>query len=251
MVESPLDSALPVEGAPELSLATAPLESSAPLECEDAPEVPAEVDADPPPQLAVSQPDPTLGSSSLPHPPHVNTAIDAPKNRCSIRVVSIGPREARRSMYCARAMTRLRCIAVVLSLGGPSLTATTACTKANEVTYENAEHHDVGTACVAGLVDQANEVTVDFSVCQSSSCDEQVAASCTATLDGTTLTVEAHATIRSAKGQACTSDCRSTNVQCTTPALSAGTYTLVYGAGRAQLVIGPSNDTKNTCVEAS
>lgn len=147
-------------------------------------------------------------------------------------------------------MTRLRSIVVVISLGAPSLTAT-ACTKASEITYENAEHRDVGKACVGGLVDQASEVTVDFSVCQSSSCDEQVAASCTATLDGTTLTIEAHATIRSAKGQACTSDCRSTHAQCQTPALAAGAYTLVYGAGRAELVIAPSKDTTSVCVEAS
>jgi hypothetical protein len=98
------------------------------------------------------------------------------------------------------------------------------------------DHVDEGTACVAGEVGQPHDVSVDFGLCTSSSCDEVLHASCSATLEGTTLTVEATARIRSKDGQ-CTEDCVSVTTDCQTPALAAGAYTLVYGEGSVELTV--------------
>lgn len=98
------------------------------------------------------------------------------------------------------------------------------------------DHVDEGAACVAGEVGQPHDVSVDFGLCTSSSCDEVLHASCTATLEGTTITVEATATIRS-KGGACTEDCGSVTTGCRTPPLPAGTYALVYGEDSVELTV--------------
>lgn len=98
------------------------------------------------------------------------------------------------------------------------------------------DHVDEGAACVAGEVGQPHDVSVDFGVCTSSSCDTVEHASCTATLEGTTLTIEATATIRS-KGNQCTLDCGAVTTSCQTPPLPAGVYTLVYGEDSVELTV--------------
>lgn len=95
---------------------------------------------------------------------------------------------------------------------------------------------DQGMACVSGEAGQPHDVSVDFGVCKSSSCDEVLHASCSATLEGTTLTVEATARIRSKDGP-CTEDCGSVTAECETPPLPAGEYTLVYGEDSVALTV--------------
>ena len=112
------------------------------------------------------------------------------------------------------------------------------CTAADEDT-EDRDYENVGRACVSGQQDQAHQVEVDFGVCLSSSCDELVEASCTTTLDGTTLRVEAMATVRSQTGPnvACTADCGPATTTCDTPVLAPGTYTVIYGEQQSEFTI--------------
>lgn len=104
---------------------------------------------------------------------------------------------------------------------------------------DETEHVDVGGACVSGEQGQPHDVAVDFGLCLSSSCDELVEASCTAMLEGTTITVEASATVRTKTGRnvACTADCNSATASCDTPPLAPGTYTLVYGDDSVELTV--------------
>lgn len=99
------------------------------------------------------------------------------------------------------------------------------------------EHVDVGAACVAGEAEQPHDVSVDFGLCRSSSCEKVVDAACTVTLEGTTLTVEASTTIRHTNDRQCTLDCASVTVGCQTPPLAAGMYTLVYGEDSVALTV--------------
>jgi hypothetical protein len=88
---------------------------------------------------------------------------------------------------------------------------------------------DEGTACVDGT-----EVLVDFNHCLSSSCDTLVDEVCTATLDGTTLTVTASATVESV-GNECTADCGFAQVRCDLPEGWEAATTLSYG-GESQAI---------------
>lgn len=108
------------------------------------------------------------------------------------------------------------------------------------------EHVDEGRACLESAQDGVNVVGVDFEQCLSSSCDELLESSCTTTLEGTTLTIEAAATIRS-KGGTCTADCGLVTASCETPPLAAGTYTVVYGGGSMELTV--PGDTR-VCADA-
>lgn len=108
------------------------------------------------------------------------------------------------------------------------------------------EHIDTGRACLLGDPGQAHEVTIDFDLCLSSSCEEVVESSCTATLDGSTVTIEAEVTVRSKTRGSCTLDCNSPVVTCQTPPLAEGMYTLVYGEDQVPLTVlagGPSTCT--------
>jgi hypothetical protein len=97
------------------------------------------------------------------------------------------------------------------------------------------EYADEGLACVSGEQGQAHDVVIEFGVCMGG-CEELVEASCTATLEGTTLTVEATATIRS-QGTYCTFECRKPIIECQTPSLAPGTYTLVYADDSVELAV--------------
>ena len=69
---------------------------------------------------------------------------------------------------------------------------------------------DQGTVCLQS----DGTLFVDFGTCLSSSCDTLVSQSCTATLDGTTLTVTDAAVIDS-QGTTCTADCGLVQGTCT------------------------------------
>ncbi|MEM9453436.1 MAG: hypothetical protein AAGF11_04605 [Myxococcota bacterium] len=112
------------------------------------------------------------------------------------------------------------------------------CTAAEDGT-EDRDYENVGRVCVSGQQDRAHQVEVDFDVCLSSSCDELIEASCTTTLEGTTLRVEAIATVRSETGPdvICTADCGPATTTCETPELSPGIYTVVYGEQQTELTV--------------
>ncbi len=126
-----------------------------------------------------------------------------------------------------------------------SLIAPIGCEKVTEEVIE-----DTGRACVTGAPDVENTVTVDFDFCRSSSCNELLESSCTATLEGTTITVEASATLRHTGKTECTADCQPTTAECETPPLAAGTYTLVYNGETEALVVPEPADHEGTCAGA-
>ena len=58
-----------------------------------------------------------------------------------------------------------------------------------ETVWTETTKTDEGALCVEGLADDSATVYIDAQVCLSSSCDRNASGSCTATLDGTTITV--------------------------------------------------------------
>jgi hypothetical protein len=59
-----------------------------------------------------------------------------------------------------------------------------------------------------------------------------------AALDGSTIAIEASATIRSKTGPAsCTADCGAAIATCETPPLPAGTYTVTYAGESVELTV--------------
>lgn len=102
---------------------------------------------------------------------------------------------------------------------------------------------DRGAAClIATEADALGTVTVDSGECMSSSCDRDEQGSCTATLDGDTITVTSTFSWETATGKvACTDDCGLLSAECTVGPLAAGTYTLVHGSDQ-QTVTVPTED---------
>lgn len=106
-------------------------------------------------------------------------------------------------------------------------------------TITTLDHADVGTACVSGSIDQPHEVAVDFGLCLSSSCDQLVAASCTAEQSGADLKVTGKATVIRTGGPdtICTADCGRVTAKCSVPALAAGTYQLSYAGKQIEFAV--------------
>lgn len=73
--------------------------------------------------------------------------------------------------------------------------------------------------------------------CLSSSCTEDVQASCTATLEGQTVRVEADFSWTESGG-ACTDDCMSIVATCRTPGLGPGRYTITLGTRSTTVTVG-------------
>lgn len=97
---------------------------------------------------------------------------------------------------------------------------------------------DEGTACV-----DASTVSVDFGACLSSSCDTLVSASCTATLEGTVVTVHAEAVIDS-QGKTCTADCGLVSTTCALPDLTGlSGVTFVYSGAPVAIELADCSAT--------
>ena len=81
-------------------------------------------------------------------------------------------------------------------------------------------------------------------VCLSSSCSRFANASCSVSLDGSTLTVSGSASYEQnvSPNVGCTSDCGLLQAVCETPSLPAGSYTLVFAGMQASFEV-PSTDT--------
>jgi hypothetical protein len=85
--------------------------------------------------------------------------------------------------------------------------------------------------------------------CLSSSCSQNVASACAASLSGATITVTADASWEAnvAQGVACTADCGILTDACETSALPAGTYQVVFGTLQQELTV-PST-VQTVCLE--
>lgn len=79
---------------------------------------------------------------------------------------------------------------------------------------------------------------VDFGICLSSTCDENLQASCSATVEGSVVTVKAQGSY-SHRGDECSEDCMTLNARCEVGPLPAGDYELTY-AGKTLALTLPS-----------
>lgn len=84
--------------------------------------------------------------------------------------------------------------------------------------------------------------------CLSSSCTEDIVASCSVTLSGQSLRVEADFTWTESSGT-CTDDCMSVVATCTTPSLPAGVYTIALGTRSATVTVG-NLGPQEACIRA-
>lgn len=89
---------------------------------------------------------------------------------------------------------------------------------------------------------EAGEVVarVDFNACLSGTCDEVRSKTCTATLDGTTVSVDSKASIQRDTGE-CSEDCGLVGANCDVGELDAGSYTLEHGEETFEFTV-PSDD---------
>lgn len=89
---------------------------------------------------------------------------------------------------------------------------------------------DEGTACVEGQADATATVFVDADICLSSSCSRNATGSCSATVDGSVISVSAEFQWEEATGNVdCTDDCGILTAECEVGPLTAGTYTVQLG----------------------
>ncbi|TNE87149.1 MAG: hypothetical protein EP330_19465 [Deltaproteobacteria bacterium] len=118
-----------------------------------------------------------------------------------------------------------------------SLILLTACGTTAE-TWEAESITDGGTPCLTAQADGDGTITVDAGICLSSSCDRGETASCTAVLDGNTITVSSQFDWETATGNVdCTDDCGMLEATCTVGPLPAGEYTLVLGSGSETVTV--------------
>jgi predicted small lipoprotein YifL len=98
-----------------------------------------------------------------------------------------------------------------------------------EVEYRTSDLPEKGSSCIDDDPEYGDLVLVDLELCLSSSCDG-LDASCTATVDGDTVTVTVTGETRSRVGEgfACTNDCVNPILSCTIEGDLSGVTTLVY-----------------------
>jgi len=110
--------------------------------------------------------------------------------------------------------------------------------------WEDQSLTDSGTVCVEGDADANATITVWADTCLSSSCSRDAEGSCTASLDGSTITVTSTFTWQQnvSPRAACTDDCGSIEATCEVGPLPAGTYTLVHGDDSEEITIPAEGD---------
>ena len=119
-----------------------------------------------------------------------------------------------------------------------------ACTAGSPPGIETITTTNTGSVCLeAPVADGDGQITVDPNLCLSSSCDTLISATCTATLDGSTITVTSEFVVESQTGDvSCTDDCGLPMATCTVGPLASGTYTITHGDVIAEVTI-PTTDT--------
>ncbi len=124
------------------------------------------------------------------------------------------------------------------------LTLLAGCPSVNTPGTETITTTDQGSVCLeAPTADSDGVITVDPNLCLSSSCDTLLSGTCSATLDGTTITVTSEFVVESQTGDVtCTDDCGLPTANCTVGPLPLGTYTLVHGA-QSETIDVPTTDT--------
>lgn len=110
--------------------------------------------------------------------------------------------------------------------------------------WEQQERSNEGVACLeAPIADAQGTVYVVVTECLSSSCDRDEQGSCSASLDGDTITVTSGFTWETAlSGVACNDDCNYPQADCTIGPLAAGTYTLVHGDQQESFTVPTTED---------
>ncbi len=110
-------------------------------------------------------------------------------------------------------------------LGAMLLLTFTAC---GLTEVETNDISNKGTACI-----QDGTARVDFNQCLSSSCDTLINASCTGTVDGTTLTITSSGSIESQRNpnSGCTTDCGFVVADCTVTGDLSAVTTIAYAGG--------------------
>jgi hypothetical protein len=125
------------------------------------------------------------------------------------------------------------------SAGCPSPVAeTTTFEDEGEVCVRDSEEWN-GEADVPA--DQMLYVHVHFPTCISSSCDEVVEATCSASRDGQTIEVTSFGESRRT-GISCTDDCGYMVATCELGELAAGTYTVVHGGEESTVEVPSAQD---------
>ena len=109
-----------------------------------------------------------------------------------------------------------------------------------EIEYRTFDYSNQGRACISDDPGYGPLVLVDLETCLSSSCDGRGESSCTATVDGDTLTVTSQAETRSAVGDVeCTNDCLPFIIQCTVEGDLADVASITYAGNTTQMVECP------------
>lgn len=99
------------------------------------------------------------------------------------------------------------------------------------------EYVDEGELCATGGGTEPVVIQVDAGECLSSSCSRDFVGSCTATLEGSTITVTSDISWEQnvSPDASCTEDCGATVASCELPAVPDGVYTVVLGAESVEL----------------
>ena len=125
--------------------------------------------------------------------------------------------------------------------------------------------HNVGKACIYPATEpdgnplwgatSARDYTADgalnvavFLGCLSSSCTEEISASCTVQQTGSLVQVDAVGSYRDTGASACSTDCRPLLARCETAPAAPGTVTLQYAGGSADLLVPSSSPPP--CIDA-
>ncbi|RAL23962.1 hypothetical protein DL240_07380 [Lujinxingia litoralis] len=125
----------------------------------------------------------------------------------------------------------------------------------DDASPEDVRYENQGQVCLHLAEDAQNtsaieipSISVTIPICLSSSCSLNPEASCTASVEGTTITLSSEASFLdySVTDRACTEDCGQLQARCAIPALEAGEYTVIHGEETFTLEVNPAEEP-TTC----
>lgn len=95
-----------------------------------------------------------------------------------------------------------------------------------------------GWICIEGEADAMATASVNAGICLSSSCSRNAEGSCTAAVEGSTITLTSDFSWEQAMGDIpCTEDCRQLVVTCEVGVLAGGSYAVVLGEEESEVTI--------------